>query len=146
MKGIEIIQLARTNPRQFWSKIKPKNLTKCKVESNLMFNHFKNVLGSPASELPEEIVALVDNINVNNLNIDELDSDITEEDVVRAIKNLIKGKSPGLDNTSAEILHFLRLCYRQYFKVESILKIWLMESLYRCQGKETYRVRKTIDL
>ena len=103
VKGTEISRLARTNPRQFWSKTKPKNRTKCKVNSSTMFNHFKTVLGSPASEISDEVETLLQNIDVSNLDIDGLDDDITESEVICAIKNLNKGKSSGWDNISGEM-------------------------------------------
>lgn len=102
-QGHELSRLAKVNPRQFWSKVRPKRKSKCVANIDTMYEHFKNILGSEQCELSNEIKTLIDSININELHVEELDADITDTEIINAIKSLNRGKSTGCDEISGEM-------------------------------------------
>ena len=116
-RGIEICDIAKKNPKQFWKAVKPKRKSKCEVDNELMFRHFENVLGADPPDLCEEVLTLLNNANFGDINIDSLDCEITEEDVMKAISKLKSGKSAGNDNIIGEIFTSSPIFFAPLLKV-----------------------------
>ena len=69
-KGLELYNIAKNEPRKFWSAIKPNNRSKCSIDNTVMMNHFKNTLGSNPPELCHEVFEIVDNVDFSDINVD----------------------------------------------------------------------------
>ena len=85
-KGIELCDLASTEPRKFWSSLKRKVNNKCKIDNETMMKHFESILGDNSQDLCEEVRNLIDNTVFGDINVTQLDSDITEDEVIASIK------------------------------------------------------------
>ena len=101
-EGEKIADMAKSNPRGFWKKLKQysKSSKPCSenLSANEFFQHFSEVLGGEQ------------NINDRNLNLNFqlqsntiLDTEILQGEVRSAIKSLASNKSPGLDGLIPEI-------------------------------------------
>ncbi|CAC5374204.1 unnamed protein product [Mytilus coruscus] len=85
-KGIELCDLASTEPRKFWSSIKRKVNNECKIDNETMMKHFESILEDSSQDLCEEVRNLIDNTVFDDINVTQLDSEITEDEVVGSIK------------------------------------------------------------
>ena len=104
-KGKELCNLAKTEPKKFWSAVRNyKKSTSSKVDNEAMFNHFESILGDNPPNLCEEVLDLINNTNFDVININDLDTEITEEEILRTIKKLKLGKSAGNDGIISEML------------------------------------------
>ncbi|CAC5403656.1 unnamed protein product [Mytilus coruscus] len=86
-KGIELCDLASTEPRKFWSSIKRKVNNKCKIDNETMMKHFESILGDSSQDLCEEVRNLIDNTVFDDINVTQLDS---EDEIVASIKNIVR--------------------------------------------------------
>ena len=102
-KGIELCEIAKTNPRKFWSAVRPRRPPTNLVDNDLLTNHFENLLGSNPPDICGEVINLIDSSFFNDISIDSLDSVISEEEIVQAIGKLKTGKSAGNDNIISEM-------------------------------------------
>ncbi|CAC5386911.1 unnamed protein product [Mytilus coruscus] len=91
-KGIELCDLASTEPRKFWSSIKRKVNNKCKIDNETMMKHFESILGDSSQDVCEEVRNRIDNTVFDDINVTQLDS---EDEVVASIKKMKSGKSSG---------------------------------------------------
>ncbi|XP_071150251.1 uncharacterized protein [Mytilus edulis] len=103
VRGQELTRLAKVNPREFGSKVRPKGRSRCAADAKDIFEHFKNFLGAEPGDLSEEVKTLIDNIRSEDLHIDDLDNEFTESEIESAIKKLKRGKSTGTDEISGEM-------------------------------------------
>ena len=103
-KGLELCNIAKTEPKKCWSSVKPKSRSKCLIDSNTMLQHFENVLGSNSPELCDEVINLLNDHDFDDINIDILDFEISEDEIIKAIKKLKYGKSAGNDNIIGEMV------------------------------------------
>ncbi|CAC5380279.1 unnamed protein product [Mytilus coruscus] len=87
-KGIELCITAKTDPRKFWSTIKPKNKSHCEVDNDVLFNHFETILGDIPPDICYEVLDLLNNIQISEFHVDFLDSEITDNEVIKAIHKL----------------------------------------------------------
>ncbi|CAC5391032.1 unnamed protein product [Mytilus coruscus] len=85
-KGIELCDLASTEPRKFWSSIKRKVNYKCKIINETMMKHIESILGDSSLDLCEEVRNLIDNTVFDDINVTQLDSEITVDEVIASIK------------------------------------------------------------
>ncbi|CAC5396077.1 unnamed protein product [Mytilus coruscus] len=53
-KGLALCKIAKTNPRKFWSAVKPRKKSKCLADSDLLLRHFEQLLGGDPSDICEE--------------------------------------------------------------------------------------------
>ncbi|CAG2221325.1 unnamed protein product [Mytilus edulis] len=102
-KGLELCSIAKTNPKKFWSTLKPKNKSKCVADNEAMFSYFENVLGMNPPELSDTVLDLLNNTYFDGVNIDLLDTDISEDEIIKALKRLKSGKSAGNDEIVGEM-------------------------------------------
>ena len=82
-KGIELCNIAKREPRKFWSAVKPKNRSKCLVENNEMLNYFENILGSNPPELCDEVLHLLNNTE----QLFDIEMNVEVDDVLLFYKN-----------------------------------------------------------
>jgi DNA-binding protein Fis len=75
---MELCKITKTEPRKFWSAVRPKRKTKCVVDNKTISKYFENVLGADPPELSEEVLNLINNDHFENVDVDALDSEITE--------------------------------------------------------------------
>jgi exonuclease III len=95
----QLENLAKSNPKLFWKKIKKYRKNKSQAENipiEELTKHFEKISNckDDTSDWPKDFPAV---------NIDELDKPIDESEVTEAIKNLNRNKSPGLDGLPSEI-------------------------------------------
>jgi hypothetical protein len=50
---MELCKITKTEPRKFWSAVRPKRKTKCVVDNETISKYFENVLGADPPELSE---------------------------------------------------------------------------------------------
>jgi hypothetical protein len=68
--------IKKTEPRKFWSAVRPKRKPKCAVDNETISKYFENVLGADPPELSEEVLNLINNDHFENVDVDALDSEI----------------------------------------------------------------------
>ncbi|XP_063420573.1 uncharacterized protein LOC134705786 [Mytilus trossulus] len=89
---LDIMRL--TNPKLFYKKFKRKASPKHAVPLKLFHEHFKSLCSSDTD-------AVLDDSQFNNTDgecvYEELDREITENDILKAIRNLKRDKSHGVD-------------------------------------------------
>ena len=66
-KGIELCDIANTEPKKFWSAVNRKTKYKCKVVSDIMLKHFESLLGDDPPALCDEVLNLINNIKFNDI-------------------------------------------------------------------------------
>ncbi|CAC5397788.1 unnamed protein product [Mytilus coruscus] len=66
-KGLELCNIAKREPRKFWSAVKPKNRSNCLVENDEMLNYFEKILGSNPPELCDEVLHLLNNTDFGDI-------------------------------------------------------------------------------
>jgi hypothetical protein len=55
----KLCKIAKTEPRKFWSAVRPKRKPKCAVDNETISKYFENVLGADPPELSEEVLNLI---------------------------------------------------------------------------------------
>ena len=153
LRGQELRKMAKTNPREFWSKVKPKYRSKCAADRNDIFEHFKHVLGSESTELSEEIKTLIDSIDLDEIKIEELDSEFTEEEISFAIRKMKRGKSTGTDGLSGEMFitdtqlfsAVLKVLFNNIFELSIYPDNWTEGIVVPVPKKVIYQIRIIID-
>ncbi|CAC5375878.1 unnamed protein product [Mytilus coruscus] len=92
-KGQELCEFAKSDPRKFWSAFKPMNKIKCLADSDLLINHFEQLLGGNPPDICEEVINLIEtNSFLNDIVIDSLDTEISEDEILQSINKLKKRK------------------------------------------------------
>ena len=108
---------SKTNPKKFWDlirKFKKKHKNNSNISAQEFYDHFKSLFSTEA--FVDHDVENTVHDEFYNIVVDELDRDFTIEDVVKAISNLKRKKSAGIDKLIPEIFldakHILapRLC------------------------------------
>ncbi|CAC5374704.1 unnamed protein product [Mytilus coruscus] len=95
-KGQVLCEFAKSDPRKFWSAFKPMNKNKCLADSDLLINHFEQLLGGNPPDIYEEVLNLIEtNSFLNDIVIDSLDTEISEDEILQSINKLKTGKSAG---------------------------------------------------
>ena len=130
---INLTDLARNKPKQFWKKVKNQyknsKIMSENVHVNEFYDHFKKLYGSEPDATTE--------INENNENIDTvyneyLDGDISYVEIKQAVFSQNNNKSSGLDNLTAEIFKysfdkiskFLCLLFNRIYSEGEYPKAW----------------------
>ena len=110
--GQEQLLANRKDSKQFWATVRRLNNRKQKVPNitnEEWEKHFENLL-NPEKRGPddhidtEEVNIGQDNNTPQVIENEELDREINQEEIIKAINKLKKGKAPGLDNISPELL------------------------------------------
>ncbi|CAC5423263.1 unnamed protein product [Mytilus coruscus] len=88
-KGEILCNVAKTEPRKFWSAVrKNKRNTGCKIDNASMLKHFESILGDNPPELCDEVLNLMSNSVFENLNVNDLDIEISEEEIKASIHKM----------------------------------------------------------
>ena len=130
--SLDLVQLSKTNPKDFWKKIKRK---KRKNIGNCNFDlYFKNLFESNTSELSENSHNKLQEFDSNYYLKEDLflDKDIDLAELNVALKRLKNNKSPGSDHIINEFLKYnttlfkeaLLAIFNAIFKTGHFPKAW----------------------
>ena len=120
--------MANNNPKMYWKLLDDlrKNGSKNEeagvstdISSEEWISHYKELYKCPETERGEldRIETKIKDFETDSY-FSELDFEITKEDVVKAVKSLKNGKTPGLDGISNEMLKAsLPSCLKIYVKL-----------------------------
>ena len=109
----ELKSLRKTQPREFWKKIKSNRPNSCPIDLNTFYEHFKD-LNEGDTETHEPVR---DEINIE-YKCDTLNKHVSVAEINKAISGLKNGKAAGIDDIRNEyIKHSVPLLSDAYCKL-----------------------------
>ena len=134
-KAKQLSQLSKQNTNEFWKQIKliNSNKSRAKLPDIDFFNHFKNLAGRD-TEIGADGRSEIEEADLESYSkhIDFLDAPFSLDELSRAIKDLKKNKSAGLDlilnefiiNASNEVKVFILLLFNCILRTEYFPRSW----------------------
>lgn len=110
-KGFELSNIAKFEPRKFWTTIKndksKRNKNTNYPDNNQFKEHYSDLFGNIPHNLPNDTQLLIDESNANFtsklVSVKSLDESISTNEIIHAVGKLKRHKGSGIDKLIAEM-------------------------------------------